>query len=106
MCVLFGMFLRYLSFTHGIQLCGRYYHYSHFTEGETEAERVRHFPEVTPLTNSYPGVQTRPESMPSTTGQAATWQMRHLNPGQLKVQSQMASRRQAQRIPYLLSGKN
>ena len=32
--------------------------------------------------------------------------MRHLNPGQLKVQSQMASRRQAQRIPYLLSGKN
>ena len=32
--------------------------------------------------------------------------MRNLNPGQLKVQSQMASRWWAQRIPYLLSGKN
>ena len=32
--------------------------------------------------------------------------MRNLNPGQLKVQSQMASRWWAQRIPYLLSEKN
>ena len=32
--------------------------------------------------------------------------MKNLNPGQLKVQSQMASRWWAQRIPYLLSGKN